>query len=53
MTDILILIISISVLAWSSLVIINAAVKLSKINQLSDLFIGMVILAIGSDLTEK
>ncbi len=52
MIDILLLIIAVGFLGWSSLITINASVKLAQIYQLSDLFVGMVILAIGSDLPE-
>ncbi|MCX7554205.1 hypothetical protein OS175_09970 [Marinicella sp. S1101] len=52
MIDALLLITAVGILGWSSLITINASVKLAQIYQLSDLFVGMVILAIGSDLPE-
>ncbi len=52
MIDAILLITAVGLLGWSSLITINASVKLAQIYQLSDLFVGMVILAIGSDLPE-
>ena len=52
MLDFIILCVSIAALTWGSLISVDSAVNLAKTYQVSEFFIGVVILSVGSDLPE-